>query len=82
VDTGVTLIEIDPNVRVTAPDGTVNATRSLLSDADGPVAVGDHVTAYESEDQSEWPARVVAIERGFVYVKPDWPNCRHYGLEA
>lgn len=77
----MTRIEIDPNVRITAPDGTTNATRALLSDADGPVATNDHVTAYEPEDQSEWPARVVAVERGLIYLRPEWANYRYYGPE-
>jgi hypothetical protein len=69
-------VEIDPNVRLTAPDGTVNATRAGLSDADGPMAPGDHVTAFESESGLEWPARVVAVERGFVFVRPEWSEYR------
>lgn len=69
-------IEIDPNVRVTSPDGTTNATRAVPGDADGPVAPGDYATAYESESGLEWPARVVAVERGFVFLRPEWSEYR------
>lgn len=65
-------VEIDPNVRVTAPDGTANATYSDVTDADGPVSPGDHVVAVELESGLEWPARVVAVERGFVFLRPEW----------
>jgi hypothetical protein len=48
----------------------------VLDDADGPVSPGDHVTAYESESRLEWPARVVVVQRGFVYLRPEWSQGR------
>jgi hypothetical protein len=72
----VVRIEIDPNVRVRAPDGTRNATFSDLADATGPVAPGEHVTAFEPESGLEWPARILAVERGLVFLRPEWSEYR------
>ncbi len=72
----MTRVEIDPNIRVTAPDGTVNATYSDVTDADGPVSPGDHVVAFEPESGLEWPALIVAVERGFVFLRPEWSEYR------
>ncbi|MFJ2630818.1 hypothetical protein ACIO6U_02490 [Streptomyces sp. NPDC087422] len=74
----LTRVEIDPNVRVTAPDGTVNATRAVLGDANGLMRPGDHVVAFESESRLEWPARVVAVRGEFVWLHPQWSEYRVY----
>ncbi|MFF9043328.1 hypothetical protein [Streptomyces parvulus] len=60
-------IEIDLNARDEA--GRVPA---YLSDADGHVAVGDTVTAFESEDEVAAPAVVRKIAHGVAYLEVDW----------
>jgi len=62
-------VRIDLNAR--SRDGYV---RARASRADGPVAAGDRVVAYEPEDRVAAPAVVVRtdLERGLVYLAVDW----------
>lgn len=60
-------IEIDLNAR--DENGLVPA---YLEDADGYVAVGDVVTAFESEDEVAAPAKVVKVEHGHAFLDVDW----------
>lgn len=60
-------IEIDLNAR--DREGLVPA---YLSDADGDIALGDTVTAYESEDEVAAPAVVVKVEHGAAFLEVDW----------
>lgn len=80
-------VEIDPNVRVRgnktfAGFEDIQAQHQLgLSRpdrADGPIAVGDKVLAWESEDDIVTDAEVVDIdrERRLVYLAVDWRSWR------
>ncbi|MFJ5774932.1 hypothetical protein [Streptomyces sp. NPDC093094] len=60
-------IEIDLNAR--DEEGRVPA---YLADADGYLAVGDAVTAFESEDEVAVPAVVRKIAHGVAYLDVDW----------
>ncbi|NGO09311.1 hypothetical protein G5C60_17310 [Streptomyces sp. HC44] len=60
-------IEIDLNSR--NDEGLVPA---FIEDADGYIAVGDTVTAFESEDEVAAPAVVRKIEHGFAYLDVRW----------
>ena len=43
-----------------------------MSRADGPMAVGDTVVAYEPDDQVRAPAVVARIAGGFAYLAVAW----------
>jgi len=60
-------IEIDLNSR--NDEGLVPA---FIEDADGYIAVGDTVTAFESEDEVAAPAVVRKVAHGFAYLDVDW----------
>lgn len=60
-------IEIDLNSR-----DELGRTPAYLEDADGYVAVGDIVTAFESEDEVAAPATVRRIAHGVAYLDVDW----------
>lgn len=65
----MTRVEIDLNVRVRG-----NWTFSGMEDADGPVAVGDVVEAYEAESGLVGPGRVEDVDeaRHLIYLSVDW----------
>lgn len=80
-------IEIDPNVRVRGNktyagfediQAAGQLTRTRPDHADGPIAVGDKVLAWESEDDIVTDAEVVGIdyERRLVYLAVDWRGWR------
>ncbi|MGW8875666.1 hypothetical protein [Streptomyces mirabilis] len=60
-------VEIDLNARDRS--GRVPA---YLSRADGHIAVGDSVTAFEPEDEVSAPAVVEEISHGIVYLAVKW----------
>ncbi|MFD4275071.1 hypothetical protein R2B67_17995 [Streptomyces cyaneofuscatus] len=60
-------IEIDLNSR-----DANGHTPAYLDDADGYIAVGDVVTAFESEDEVAAPATVRRIAHGVAYLDVDW----------
>lgn len=62
-------VEIDLNVRTRG-----SWTFAGIEDADGPVAVGDEVTVFESETGISGPGRVeiVDLERRLIFLSVDW----------
>jgi hypothetical protein len=60
-------IEIDLNAR-----DRFGRVPAYLTDADGHVAVGDTVTAFESEDEVAAPAVVEEISHGIAYLAVKW----------
>lgn len=66
-------VVIDLNVRLGHSE-----TFSGLEDVTGPIAVGDRVTAIETESGLTGPAYVTAIEpeRGLVYLRIAWNQLR------
>lgn len=68
-----TRVEIDPNVR-TRHGSTFTGVRYV----DGPVAIGDKVTVFESEADIEGWGTVTEIDKdkGLVYLRVDWASLR------
>ncbi|MER5859802.1 hypothetical protein ABT131_30010 [Streptomyces sp900105245] len=64
-------IEIDLNSR-----DALGRTPAYLADADGYVAVGDTVTAFESEDEVAAPAVVREVAHGVAYLDVCWNELR------
>lgn len=64
----MTRVAVDLNVR------TRGGTYSGVEDADGPLTVGQAVTAYEAETGVEGPATVTSIDHAqrLVYLAVDW----------
>ncbi|QTU64236.1 hypothetical protein [Streptomyces scabiei] len=60
-------IEIDLNSR-----DEFGRVPAYLEDANGYIAVGDTVTAFESEDEVAAPAVVKKIAHGVAYLDVDW----------
>lgn len=60
-------IEIDLNSR-----DALGRTPAYLADADGHIAVGDVVTAFEPEDEVAAPAVVKEVAHGVAYLDVDW----------
>ncbi|MDX3294628.1 hypothetical protein PV569_13020 [Streptomyces scabiei] len=60
-------IEIDLNSR-----DELGRVPAYLEDANGYIAVGDTVTAFESEDEVAAPALVKKIAHGVAYLEVDW----------